>query len=137
MMYMPFLLLFFTAMLSAAEIKWVDSYDEAVALAKQQEKSVYALITSETCRWCRKMEATTLQESIIVAALDKDFIAVHLTRDKDDYPKYLKAKMVPMTYFMRTNGRVAHSVPGYWSTEDYLSIIGDAVRKIKRKRRKR
>lgn len=136
-MHIPALILFFTVMLSAAEIKWVDSYDEAVTLAKKEKKSVFALITSETCRWCRKMEATTLKEPSVVDAIDKDFVAVHLTRDKDKYPKYLKAKMVPMSYFLRTNGRVVHSVPGYWTKEGYLSIIGDAVRKINRKRRPR
>lgn len=134
-MRIPALLLFLTLVLSAAEIKWADSYDEAVALAKKEEKAVYALITSETCRWCRKMEATTLQSQSVIDAIEKDFIAVHLTRDKDEYPRYMKAKMVPMTFYMRTNGRIVHSVPGYWTTEDYLSITSDAVKKINRKRR--
>lgn len=134
-MHLSIIFFFLTVMLSAAELEWADSYSEAVEQAKEKEKSVLVLITSETCRWCRKLEETTLEEDEVIATIDANFIAVNVVRDKDEYPKYLKAKMMPMTYFMRTNGRVAHGVPGYWVEEDYLSIIGDAVRKLNKKKR--
>lgn len=136
-MRITILFYFLTAILFAGEIEWADSYSDAVEQAKKENKFVYVLITSETCRWCRKLEATTLEDDEVIAAVDANFVAVNVTRNKDDYPKYLKAKMMPMTYFMRTNGRVAHSVPGYWVEDDYISIIGDAVRKLKKNRKKK
>ena len=131
-------ILFFllTFMLSASDIEWAGSYSEAIELAKKENKGIYILITSETCRWCRKLESTTLKKDAVIDKIDKSFITLHVTRDKDEYPKYLKAKMIPMSYFIRPNGRVVHSVPGYWVSEDYLSIIGDAVRKLNKKKKK-
>lgn len=134
-MHISILFFFLTVMLSAAEIEWADSYSDALKQAKEEKKSVYVLITSETCRWCRKLEETTLEDDEVIATIAANFIAVNVVRDKDEYPKYLKAKMIPMTYFMRTNGRVAHSVPGYWVEEDYLSIIGDGIRKLNKRKR--
>jgi thioredoxin-related protein len=52
-----------------------------------------------------------------------------VTRDWDDYPKSLKAKMVPMSYFLRPDGTVIYRMPGYWTSEDYLSILRDAEKK--------
>ncbi|MCL4431490.1 MAG: hypothetical protein M1300_04115 [Epsilonproteobacteria bacterium] len=55
-----------------------------------------------------------------------------MTRDKSVYPKNLSAKMVPMSYFIDpANGKVIYSIPGYWDSEDYNSVLDDALRKYK------
>lgn len=90
------------------------------------------LITSEQCRWCRKFEATTLQDSTIAGRINTDFASVHVTRDKSIYPKNLTAKMVPMSYFLDDEGKVIYSIPGYWGVEDYNSVLDDAIRKYKK-----
>lgn len=114
-----------------AEIGWSDTYEEGLAKAKKESKPLLVLITSEQCRWCRKFEATTLQDEDIITELNSKFVTVHVTRDKSIYPKNLTAKMVPMNYFLDGNGKVAYSIPGYWSSEDYQSILADALRKTK------
>ncbi|WP_295052772.1 DUF255 domain-containing protein [Sulfuricurvum sp.] len=118
--------------LFGAEIGWSDTYEEALAKAKKESKPLLVLITSEQCRWCRKFEATTLQDEDIITELNSKFVTVHVTRDKSIYPKNLTAKMVPMSYFLDGNGKVAYSIPGYWSSEDYQSILVDALRKTKK-----
>jgi len=40
--------------------------------------------------------------------------------------------MVPMSYFLDENGKVLYSMPGYWPTDDYQSILDDALRKAKK-----
>ena len=117
----------------AVEIAWNGSYEEALTKAKKESKPLMVVITSEQCRWCRKLEATTLQDEEIVARINTKFQAVNVTKDKSIYPKNLVAKMVPMSYFINpSDGKVLYSIPGYWGSEDYNSILDDALRKYKK-----
>ncbi len=121
--------------LQADDITWNSSFAEAKAKAQKEDKIIYVVITSETCRWCRKLEATTLEDKVVIKNLNKKYAAVALTRGKDKYPPCLKAPMVPMTYFLAPDGRVIYSVPGYWQREDYLSMMGDVERKYEKQKR--
>lgn len=125
-------LAFVTANLFAADIAWNETFEQAQAKAKKESKPLMVLITSEQCRWCRKLEATTLQDDEIVTKVNTQFIPVHVTRDKSVYPKNLTAKMVPMSYFLDAEGKVVYSIPGYWPPEDYQSVLDDALRKAKK-----
>lgn len=116
-----------------AEVQWNDSYEQALAKAKKESKPLLVLITSETCRWCRKLESTTLQDDAIVLRINTKFQAVNVTKEKSIYPKELTAKMVPMSYFIDPKtGKVLYSIPGYWGIEDYNSILDDALQKFKK-----
>ena len=126
------LMAFLTAHLFGAEIAWNDTFDQAQAKAKRESKPLLVLITSEQCRWCRKFEATTLQDESVISRLNSKFVAVHVTRDKSVYPKTLSAPMVPMNYFLDGNGKVIYSIPGYWPVEDYQSILDDALQRYKK-----
>lgn len=126
------ILAFLLANLFAVEIAWNDTYEQAQAKAKKESKPLMVLITSEQCRWCRKFEATTLQDEDVISKLNSKFVMVHVTRDKSIYPKSLNAKMVPMNYFLDANGKVIYSMPGYWPSEDFQSILDDALLKYKK-----
>ena len=126
------LLALLMANLFAGDIAWNDTYEQAQAKAKKESKPLLVLITSEQCRWCRKFEATTLQDEDVISKLNSKFVTVHVTRDKSIYPKNLTAKMVPMNYFLDANGKVIYSMPGYWPVDDYQSILDDALLKYKK-----
>ena len=115
-----------------AQIDWVKNYKEAGEKALREHKNVLVVITTESCRWCRRFEATTLQDAAVVSRINARFAAVHVTRGRDDYPAELEAKMVPMSYFLLPDGTVLYGMPGFWDTEDYLSILDDAEKKAAR-----
>jgi uncharacterized protein YyaL (SSP411 family) len=128
-----FLLMMLCVWAFGVEVTWNGTYDEALAKAKKESKPLMVLITSEQCRWCRKLESTTLQDEEIVSRINSKFQAVNVTKDKSIYPKNLVAKMVPMSYFIDpSNGKVLYSIPGYWGSEDYNSILDDALLKYKK-----
>lgn len=120
------------ALLSLNALDWLDDYDLAHAKALKENKIFYVFIVSEDCRWCRKMEATTMLDDTIQERLKKSFIAVELTRDIDIYPESLQAKMVPKHYFLTPNEKKIYAVPGYWNVEDFSSILDDVERKFKK-----
>jgi len=120
--------------LYGAEINWADSYADAMVKAKQENKNVMVLITTHSCRWCRKLESETLMDEGIIARLNKDYILVHVTRGEDDYPDSLNAPGVPATYFLSAEGEpIIKRVMGYWNVEDYNSFLDDVDYKLGRK----
>ncbi|MEA2111864.1 MAG: DUF255 domain-containing protein [Campylobacterota bacterium] len=118
-------LFFLHVNLKANEIHWFHNYDKAIKEAIIQNKKLFVLITSETCRWCRQLEHNTLEDKSIVDRISKKYISVALTRGKDSYPKILKAKMVPMSYYLNNDGSIISTVPGYWGVEDYHTVLND------------
>ena len=118
--------------LDAAEIDWAHSYAEAQERAKNEHKNILVLITTESCRWCRRLEATTLQNDAVIKRINAEYVAVHVTRGKDAYPSDLVAPRVPMSYFVKPGGEVIHDMMGYWPAEDYLSILDDAAYELKK-----
>lgn len=122
----------FVGALFANDIAWNKSFDAAKIKAEKENKIIYAVITSETCRWCRKLENETLKKKKVIQNLNRNYAAVALTRGKDKYPPCLKAPMVPMSYFLTPEGNVLYSVPGFWSEEDYLSMMADVERKYQK-----
>jgi len=134
-MRVGWLVLILVTWIWAAPIAFEHNFDVAKAKAQKEDKILYVLITSETCRWCRKLEETTLKDDSITNTLTQHFISIDVIRDKDQYPPCLKAPMVPTSYFLTPDGRILYSVPGYWSSEDYASILGDVIRKYKREKK--
>ncbi len=121
--------------LCALELQWVNSYHEALLKAKKEKKNLMLLVTSETCRWCKKLENTTLIDKEVVQRLQKDYVVVQLTRDEDNYPKVLKVASVPATFFLDAKGKpIIKQVIGYWSAEDYLSYMDDVDFKLGKKK---
>jgi len=134
-MYRIFILLCLSyASLHAAEVLWAHSFKEALAKAQAEDKKLMVLITTESCRWCRKLESETLMDDTVVSRLNKDYISVHLTRNVDEYPRYLNAPGVPSTHFLDRAGQpIIKRVMGYWNAEDYLSYLDDVEYKLGKK----
>ncbi|MCL4431979.1 MAG: DUF255 domain-containing protein [Epsilonproteobacteria bacterium] len=128
-----FILLMLSIGVFGAEIAWNSSYDTALAKAKKESKPLMVLITTEQCRWCRKLESTTLKDKEIISRINTKFQAVNVIKDKSIYPKNLTAKMVPTSYFIDpSTEKVIYSIPGYWDSEDYNSVLDEALRKYKK-----
>ena len=82
----------------SAELGWSDDYEKALKIAKKEKKNVYVLVTSSSCRWCRKFENTTLQDKEVLKRLKEKYVLVHADRDMDDLPEWFKIKRVPIKY---------------------------------------
>ncbi len=127
----------FISTLLKAELNWANSYEDAQQRALKEHKGILAVITKKSCVWCRKLESTTLQNDAVIKRIHSKFVPVHLTRLQDEYPTHLMAKMVPISYFLFADGTpIMRGVNGYWSVEDYLSIMDD-VDRYKRKHDKK
>ncbi|WP_457744723.1 DUF255 domain-containing protein [Sulfurimonas sp.] len=103
--------------LNAMNLGWSNNYEKALKNAKVENKLVYVLITSDNCRWCRKFEMTTLQDKQIKERLKKQFITIHLSRERDVVPSYFKTAPIPRHYFVDGVGNILYSSLGYRDAE--------------------
>ena len=120
------ILLVFTLSLFGSDLNWSHDYDESIEKAQEQNKSIYVLITSDGCGWCRKFENTTALDKNILKKLNKDYILVHLSRDRHDIPASLKTNPVPIHHFLNNNEEVVYSTVGYMDAEDFSYQISKA-----------
>lgn len=111
--------------LFANEADFFHDYNKAVEEARIQNKFVYLLITSQSCKWCRKFEKQTLSDESIIKALKENYILLHLDKDKDDMPQSYIKQRVPRHYFITSKGEVIYTFLGYWNVEDFNAFLYD------------
>lgn len=127
-----FILLYLSlSILQAGELEWESSYAKAKLKAQEKNKSIMLLVTSKSCKWCRKLENTTLKDKKVIEHLSKDYVLVHLRRCDKNYPEHIKVGSVPATFFLDAKGNlIIKRVVGYWNAEDYLSYMNDVDYKL-------
>ncbi|MFN8310241.1 MAG: thioredoxin fold domain-containing protein [Chitinophagales bacterium] len=58
-----------------AKIKWM-TWDEMQAAQKKAPKKVFVDVYTDWCGWCKRMDATTFENPVIVDYMSKNFYAV-------------------------------------------------------------
>jgi thioredoxin-related protein len=112
--------------LFSAELHFSNNYNKALKKAQKEHKLVYVLIVSDTCRWCKKFEKTTLQNKKIKERVNKEFVTVLLSRDQHAIPKSFKTSPVPRHYFVDAEGHILYSSLGYRDEEIFNSFMDNA-----------
>jgi len=123
-------LLMIMSSLFANELGWSHDYEAALQKAKKEHKLVYILITSDSCKWCRKFESTTLQDKTILKRLYKEFVTVHLSRDRHKIPKAFETAPVPRHYFVDTKGKILYSSLGFRGIDCFDAFMDNAEQKF-------
>ena len=129
-------IILFSTLLWSADLDWPSDYDKALTQAKKENKFVYVFITSDSCRWCRKFEETTLQDRDIKKRLKKEYISIHLSRDRHTIPDQFKTSPVPRHYFLDQKGEVLYNTLGYRDVEMINSFMDNAQQRYDSKNRK-
>lgn len=121
--------LFVTSLYSSIEMQ--TNYEKALKIAKVENKRIYMLIVSDNCRWCKKFENTTLKDKELLNRLNKKYVLLHLSRDKDYIPKKFKTTPVPRHYFLSSTGKVIFPVVGYRDVETFNSFLDTVNERVK------
>ena len=129
-------IIFLSTLLFSANSDWSSDYEKALIQAKKENKFVYVLITSDSCRWCRKFEQTTLLDMDIEDRLEEEYIIIHLSRDRHIIPPKFKTSPVPRHYFLDQKGDILYDTLGYRNVELFNSFMDNAKERYKNKNRK-
>jgi len=102
------------------------------AIKENKPILVFLERVSPPCRWCEKMKRTTLKDKNIQNIINKNFIAVKITREKKDYPSFLKSKYIPTVFFLTKNGKSIGKSVGYWDAKDFKADLLYILKKAKK-----
>lgn len=68
---------------SQDKIKWM-SFEEAISLNEQEPRHIFVDVYTDWCGWCKKMDASTFVDPVIVELMNKYFYAVKLDAEQKD-----------------------------------------------------
>jgi thioredoxin-related protein len=122
---------------SNSRVKWY-TFNEGLDIAKKTKKHVIIDFYADWCRWCKVMENTTFNDSMVISELSKNFIPVRVYTDRPDKEKIkfrgnefsaqefsgaLGVEGLPTVFFMDENGNLITKIPGFVDKEVLLPVL--------------
>ncbi len=118
------------------KIVWL-SYDEAVELSRKEPKKIFVDVYTNWCGWCKRMDATTLQDPAIVGYMNEKFYAVKLNAESNKKVNYkgtemteqqlasriFKASGYPTTVYLTPDEDILQPIPGYLDVDMLNKIL--------------
>ena len=114
----------------AAQIKFMDSWDEAISSARMNGKLIFLNAYTEWCEPCDEMEEYTFTDLEVANFFNSTFVNVQL--DMEDYPGVELAEaytigVFPSFLFINGNGEVVHRGCGAMDANQFLALAEDAL----------
>lgn len=75
--------LFLFPVVAQDKINWV-SFEEAIELNKEEPRHIFIDVYTDWCGWCKKMDATTFVDPVIVDIMNEHFYAVKFDAERTD-----------------------------------------------------
>ena len=111
----------FACTLVASSIQWSNNYHMARQQAKKENKKVILFISSKNNPFCEYMEVDTFNNKKVLKLINKNYIAVRLYIEDNNFPKGLDFYSAPSIYFLTHKGK-------YFENQ-YKRIIGEITAK--------
>ena len=134
-----------TISVQAQQVNWL-SFEEALELNKKNPKPIMIDLYTDWCGWCKRMDATTYKNEVIIKYINDNYYAVKMDGEgKEDITfkgrtfkfvqkgrsKYhelaaaiLNGKLsYPSTAFFTAEEQLIQTVPGYLVKEKFEKIL--------------
>jgi len=116
-------------------IQWLDSFDAALAAARDANKPVMIDFYTDWCGWCKRLDGETYVDRQVVSAA-ADFVCVKINADMDraTTSKY-NITGFPTIIFVSPAGDEVHRVVGYRppppAAQNFLAEMNRALQAFK------
>ena len=115
----------------AGTVAWLDSYEKAVALAKEQGKPLMVDVMADWCSICKRMDAEVYTRADVAASAAK-FVAVKVDGDKlPELKKKFDVSGYPTLVLLTPDGKEVGRVRGGVPYQLLISALDDAAGKAK------
>ena len=112
-----------------SHIKWYGDYENALKLAKSQNKLLMVVVRKDDCKECKKLFATTFTNQLYIEELNSNYISIIATYNDDyresDYPiELFYTDIFPTIFFINQNTSTFSRNPiyGYISPKSFSDI---------------
>ena len=113
------------------------SFDEAVTLAKQENKKILVDVYTDWCGWCKKMDKEVYANSSVAGVLSSSFITVKLNAESSSRSLTFRGRTLteeqfaasagvtgyPTTIFLDESANPITVLPGYVPAERFVPIL--------------
>ena len=113
-----------------AKIKWLD-FEEAAALNKKKPKKIFMDMYTDWCGWCKKMDASTFINPVIVEYMNQNYYAVKFNAERKDTVTFNgKQYMNPNPAGSRSSHQLAQEMLGGRMSYPSFVFLDENLNKI-------
>ncbi len=101
------------------------SWDEALKLAKAENKLIFLDLYATWCGPCKMLDKNTFPDKAVGDFYNKNFINIHLDGEKGEglmLARQYQIKGYPTLLFIDSNGKAVLHTAGYRGPEDFLNL---------------
>lgn len=103
------------------------TYEQALSISKQNNKSIMLKLTADDCKYCTKMDDEVLVDSEVKRLVDENFITVTINVNKEVLPLNLKWDVTPTFIFVDKNEKITSKLPGSWNKKDFMDLLNNRI----------
>jgi len=105
------------------------SYNKALEIAKNSDKTIMLKLTAEHCGYCKKMDREVLIQKKVRTLLKEHFVSVEIDVDKETIPLGIKRTITPTFIFVDKNEKILSRINGSWNKSDFLDLLDNRIKK--------
>lgn len=137
--------LVFVLAASAQTVKWL-TWEEAIALSRNEPKKFFVDVYTDWCGWCKKMDKATFQNPVVAEYLNTHYYPIKFNAEQRDeikindkvyqyvgggargYHEYAKELLFgrmsyPTVVFLDENLKVIQPIPGFREPSEFKLIM--------------
>lgn len=108
---------------TSGKIEW-QSYEEGIAMAKDQGKKVLLYFHADWCGYCKKMERSTFVDAGVVQYVNTNFIAISVNSDENRaLAKAYGVSGLPTFWLLNPDSSKLSNLPGYVEAPRLIAIL--------------
>lgn len=103
------------------------SLDEAIKLAKKENKKIFLYAYTDWCQPCKMMQSTTYKDAEVAKYFNSHFINMQVEVEKDangpDIARRFNVRAHPCLLFVNSDGTLNTTILGYYKGKDLLAKV--------------
>jgi len=109
---------------AAQEVNWRASYQAARKEAEEKNKPIMLDFGTESCFWCKRLDASTFKDPAVVGLLNEQFIPLKVDAEKElQLAQGLKITSYPTIVMASPDGKILGTIVGFKEPGEFHGIL--------------